>query len=507
MTKPPHHIKQEVCLTRAPYREGRKPTAVKVYTIHNESKYLLVQGIPTVSVSNEVIKLFEVHGDIDEHRILEDYPCEQFTETHLFKYKKIQSARFAKRKLDDWSFYGGVLHVCYAPEYETIDETREKLRERQRFVESRVRQYRYDGTYTGSMCKNQTNTETSRHHIELNRNQPETLQESVTGPNITDRGTIPVDNVTCLTSERLGGDQNNYHVNGSTDRNNYGTRQQYGGHEVPLHVCQKNKEHLPADVRHNYGHESTRSDLRVSNKRKQLTAVQQAQSMRQYGQLGHSVVHKRTNSDKFDQTACVTDKGKNSSDNTCFQNEEQLTLPPPPKKMKVRPDLKHQRFEDVARVPSAQACFPAGFDARIMTDDSNTVNLTSLNKNIVINEAKDKKETQSETMQQKVEANLNHEDVVIKKINKTGSVPKFIPRQAQILRKTGTITNTSRTDSENLNKEIRKNAFTLGKVQGPAHIGPCLSNESLDPKEKTVIDSIQNIRKKLTKVKEIKTTD
>ncbi|TPP63554.1 RNA-binding protein 48 [Fasciola gigantica] len=33
----------------------------------------------------------------------------------------------AKRKLDDSSFYGGSLHVCYAPEYETVAETRVKL--------------------------------------------------------------------------------------------------------------------------------------------------------------------------------------------------------------------------------------------------------------------------------------------------------------------------------------------------------------------------------------------
>jgi len=30
MNKPKHHLKQPVCGTRAPYRDGRKPTAVKV---------------------------------------------------------------------------------------------------------------------------------------------------------------------------------------------------------------------------------------------------------------------------------------------------------------------------------------------------------------------------------------------------------------------------------------------------------------------------------------------
>ena len=49
--------------------------------------------------------------------------------------------RAAKRKLDDWSFYGGVLHVCYAPEYETVQETREKLQDRRKAIAAKVRQY------------------------------------------------------------------------------------------------------------------------------------------------------------------------------------------------------------------------------------------------------------------------------------------------------------------------------------------------------------------------------
>ena len=49
--------------------------------------------------------------------------------------------RAAKRRLDDWSFYGGVLHVCYAPEYETVQETREKLQDRRKTIAAKVRQY------------------------------------------------------------------------------------------------------------------------------------------------------------------------------------------------------------------------------------------------------------------------------------------------------------------------------------------------------------------------------
>lgn len=42
--------------------------------------------------------------------------------------------RAAKRHVDEKSFYGGVLHVCYVPEYETVEDTRLKLQDRKRYV-------------------------------------------------------------------------------------------------------------------------------------------------------------------------------------------------------------------------------------------------------------------------------------------------------------------------------------------------------------------------------------
>lgn len=36
--------------------------------------------------------------------------------------------------MDKKSFYGGILHVCYAPEYETVEDTRQKLQDRRRYV-------------------------------------------------------------------------------------------------------------------------------------------------------------------------------------------------------------------------------------------------------------------------------------------------------------------------------------------------------------------------------------
>ena len=41
--------------------------------------------------------------------------------------------------MDNESFYGGVLHVCYAPEYESVQDTREKLQDRRKTVAARIR--------------------------------------------------------------------------------------------------------------------------------------------------------------------------------------------------------------------------------------------------------------------------------------------------------------------------------------------------------------------------------
>jgi len=134
-----HHIKQELCTTRPPYRDGRQLKAVKVYTVSQESKYLLVLQIPSVGAIPELIQLFALYGTIEEYRILDDYPApEPFTDVMWIKFQRIVSARFAKKKMDNYNFYGGSLHVCYAPEYESVEDTRQKLIGRRRDVARRL---------------------------------------------------------------------------------------------------------------------------------------------------------------------------------------------------------------------------------------------------------------------------------------------------------------------------------------------------------------------------------
>ncbi|XP_014795766.1 PREDICTED: RNA-binding protein 48 isoform X3 [Calidris pugnax] len=129
-----HHAQLGVCESRAKYREGRRPRAVKVYTVNLESRYLLIQGVPALGVMKELVEQFALYGAIEEYHALDEYPAEQFTEVYLIKFQNLQCARVAKKKMDERSFFGSLLHVCYAPEFETVQETREKLQDRRKYI-------------------------------------------------------------------------------------------------------------------------------------------------------------------------------------------------------------------------------------------------------------------------------------------------------------------------------------------------------------------------------------
>ncbi|XP_014219834.1 RNA-binding protein 48 [Copidosoma floridanum] len=143
---PEHHIQEELCHTRPTYRKGRKETAVKVYTINDESVHLIVCGTPSLDLFRQLKGKFLPYGEIKQFVKLPDYPSEQFTETFHVHYQRIQSARVAKRFLDGHNFYGGLLHVFYAPEYETLAETRQKLAQRLKDVTVRIKRHKEDPT-------------------------------------------------------------------------------------------------------------------------------------------------------------------------------------------------------------------------------------------------------------------------------------------------------------------------------------------------------------------------
>ena len=43
--------------------------------------------------------------------------------------------------MDKYNFYGNSLHVCYVPEYESLNDLREKLHERRNIVDIKCKKY------------------------------------------------------------------------------------------------------------------------------------------------------------------------------------------------------------------------------------------------------------------------------------------------------------------------------------------------------------------------------
>ncbi|XP_073979285.1 RNA-binding protein 48-like [Rhodnius prolixus] len=135
----PHHVPEECCRSRATYRQGKKLAAVKVYTVSKESSHLLVFNVPAINLSTELRLLCERLGKLALfEKLAKGIEIEEFTEVFHVNYLKEPSARYAKKFLDNRSFYGGFLHVCYAPEKETLEETRIKLITRRNEIAFRI---------------------------------------------------------------------------------------------------------------------------------------------------------------------------------------------------------------------------------------------------------------------------------------------------------------------------------------------------------------------------------
>ncbi|RUP44392.1 hypothetical protein BC936DRAFT_149540 [Jimgerdemannia flammicorona] len=97
--------------------------------------YLLIENVPALGVTKELLQLFALYGAIDEHHHLDDHPsADQYKDVFWIKFQSLPSARMAKRKLDDYNFLSSPLRVQYCPEYETVDDTRQKLLDRRRAI-------------------------------------------------------------------------------------------------------------------------------------------------------------------------------------------------------------------------------------------------------------------------------------------------------------------------------------------------------------------------------------
>ncbi|THG23828.1 hypothetical protein TEA_008650 [Camellia sinensis var. sinensis] len=68
----------------------------------------------------------------------DDEDCEPFTDVYWIKFYVVNNARFAKRKLDEFVFLGNRLQVSYAPHYESLSDTKDKLEGRRKEVLARL---------------------------------------------------------------------------------------------------------------------------------------------------------------------------------------------------------------------------------------------------------------------------------------------------------------------------------------------------------------------------------
>lgn len=110
----------------------------QVYTVNNESNHLLIFNVPSLNLRQETKSLFSKFGKLISFTVTAKHTIEPFTETYHAVFENIQSTRLAKKMIDTKNFYGGSLHVCYAPEFESLSQTRQKILQRQRNVVSRL---------------------------------------------------------------------------------------------------------------------------------------------------------------------------------------------------------------------------------------------------------------------------------------------------------------------------------------------------------------------------------
>ncbi|KAM0904741.1 hypothetical protein ACQ4PT_017830 [Festuca glaucescens] len=92
-------------------RDRDEPVAVRVYTVCDESKC----------------------------KPMDAEDCEEYTDVFFIKFSQVSNARFAKRKLDESVFLGNRLQVSYAPQFESLEDTKEKLEVRRKDVLGRIR--------------------------------------------------------------------------------------------------------------------------------------------------------------------------------------------------------------------------------------------------------------------------------------------------------------------------------------------------------------------------------
>ena len=202
--------------------------------------------------------------------------------------------------------------------------------------------------------------------------------------------------------------------------------------------------------------------------------------------------------------------------------EVNFRIPPPPLPGQNSSYFKNRNSKfEFARVPSAHSTLPVNFDGRLPVHSnlernnsksiSKTNRITSLS-SINVNSTKDtssfvpkiSKSADDEQMG-KVPKNVSGK-LIIRDYKKKGPVPRFVPRQAVIDKdkaKNRLETKDKQLAEDDLNQEIKRNAYKLGHVEGPTLPDRDVLTKSLNipvEREQSVNQTVLEIRKRISKV-------
>ncbi|KAK1945330.1 RNA-binding protein 48 [Phytophthora citrophthora] len=122
--------------------------SVRVFTIANESRFVVVRNVPALGVIEELLKRLSLYGKVCEYRLLDHADDREaalqfehsandeseFTDTVWVEYETVNNARHAKNRGVQKPFYGNRLQICYAPQYESRQDTVDKLAQRRQLL-------------------------------------------------------------------------------------------------------------------------------------------------------------------------------------------------------------------------------------------------------------------------------------------------------------------------------------------------------------------------------------
>ena len=121
--------------------------SVRVFTVASESRYVVVRNVPALGVTEDLLQRLSLYGKVCEYRLLDhaddrqaalgvegDDEDDEFADTVWVQYETVNNARHAKARGVQKLFFGSRLQISYAPQFETLEDTMDKLARRRQLL-------------------------------------------------------------------------------------------------------------------------------------------------------------------------------------------------------------------------------------------------------------------------------------------------------------------------------------------------------------------------------------